>query len=122
MLGLPEGPPEGDALGLVDGLPEGDELGLSDGDPLGLVDGTPLGDLDGDAVGLELGAALLVGLSEGALLGKKLPLGAALGSPHSTLMVSQGISTLYAQNVPPNLLRSSTLQASHSSRSNSSSI
>ena len=36
----------------------------------------------------------MLGLADGTLLGKKLPLGAALGSPHSTLIVSQGISML----------------------------
>jgi hypothetical protein len=90
------------------------------GNALGVPEGESLGEADGDALGLELGKELFVGLSDGALLGKKLPLGALLGSPHSTLIVSQGISILYAQKVPPNSLRSSTSQAVHSEATKSS--
>ena len=61
---------------------------------LGLLEGESLGDSDGDFDGASLGWELFVGLSDGTVLGKKLPLGAALGSPHSTLMVSHGISML----------------------------
>jgi hypothetical protein len=100
----------------------GDSLGLELGETLGLALGASLGDSDGEADGDKEGAELFVGLSDGALLGKYDPLGSALGSPHSTLIVSHGISTLYAQNSPPISLKSSTLQASHSSGSKSLSI
>jgi len=89
-----------------------------------LLEGDPLGAELGDVEGNEEGALLTVGLSLGADEGKKLPDGAALGSPHSTLTGSQGISTRYAQKVffPPKSDKSSTLQASHSSGSKSSSM
>jgi hypothetical protein len=58
---------------------------------LGLPEGESVGESEGDVVGLTLGEELFVGLSEGILLGKKLPLGAALGSPQSTSIGSQGI-------------------------------
>jgi hypothetical protein len=96
--------------------------GASDGEALGLPEGESLGEADGDAVGLELGEELSVGLLDGALLGKKLPLGALLGSPHSTLIVSQGISMMYAQKVPLMSIKSSTTQAVHSSGSKSLSM
>jgi hypothetical protein len=66
-------------------------------------------------VGALLGAGLFVGLSLGADDGKKLPEGAVLGSPHSTLVGSQGISNRYAQKFSPISLKSSTSHASHSS-------
>jgi len=59
-----------------------------------------------------------VGVADGELLGEDD------GSPHSTPIGSHGSSTRYAQNSnsPPNSVKSSTLQASHSSGSKSSSM
>jgi len=118
-LGLFEGELLGPPDGIPDGRSDGAELGLPVGPSLGLLEGESLGEFDGEVEGFALGSELLVGVSDGALLGKKLPLGAALGSPHSTLIGSQGISILYAQKFSPISLMSSTSQASHSSSSKS---
>ena len=115
-------------IGASVGLGVGDAAGPLVGPPVGATegeeDGPPVGPAEELAVGDALGAELSVGASDGANDGKELPLGAALGSPHSTLMGSQGSSMRYAQNSysPPISEMSLTLQASHSSGSNSSSM
>ena len=71
---------------------------MDEGEAEGEVLGPAVGPAEGLAVGKALGSELSVGFLDGAELGKKLPLGAALGSPHSTFIGSQGSSTRYAQN------------------------
>ena len=72
-------------------------LGISLGTKLGVWLGTLLGERLklGKLLGTELGCDD----KDGELLGTSL--GAALGSPHSTDVTSQGISMLYTQNFPP---------------------
>ena len=88
-MGLAVGVSEDVALGLSDGELVGEPLAVLEGRPLGAglgleeceVVGAPVGPTDGLEDGKVLGAAVTVGLIEGAELGKKLPLGDSLGDP-----------------------------------------
>jgi hypothetical protein len=90
------------------GAPVGEEVG----EEVGLIVGTPVGDADGLSVGEPVGEELFVGFSLGVALGKKLPLGLALGSPQSTSCIVHGIVTL---NAMASSAGSHCLQASRSS-------